>query len=391
MLGSNNLTSSNLTLIKLKETVDENGDLKDSLNENLIYNLYTNYSTHQPPLPIIDELIAMRIAKGNNFSPSYNSAFIDKLNSDNEELAKSISSTILNYIDYGDLLLSANTFTNSVLYKNIINMLMSKNEIEINADKINQLIYNYVVIKQSLEIEDNKLLLELNSWEIDFEEVDFENLSDELIKDCFENRELKLSQRFVDKFNEFKDWDEEMYLTIFENEEDIHFRYFEELDDSSLNQFSLNAFKNQFLKNLKDNTSVRDIWKKAFEKYESNNSVLSVQNLLKDIRDKILNSQIDFNIEKALYLIPFFLKYNILDDTTDIFRKVFKTEFLSEDNFLELIEKDGAIIKQLYQNSKQDEKADFRNTINEYRETDDRYEKIAKIIDIRKTKPIKEE
>lgn len=377
----NDIQNSDKIITKLKETVRENGNIKDCLSDAQIYNLYIHYYNQQ--LSAINELIAMRIAKGSNFHTSYASQFEAILNSDDRELAEEISKTILNYIEYGDLLLLAGTFKNSLLYKNIVKKLINNNDINKKAN-IYQLIDNYKIIKISLEIEDNSLLVELDDWDVDFNEIEIENLDDEFIKDCFENKDLVLSKGFINKFNEFKDYDEEMYQTIFENEEDIHFKYFNKLEDSSLNQVSLNTFKTIFIKTLKEKESINSIWRKAFDKYEKNNTTLSIQNLLKDIRDNVLNSNIDFNIEKALYLIPYFLKYHLLESNQDIFRKVLKVDFLSNTDYLNLLIENYEKVKGLYKSAKNDDKSDFRNTVNDKREENNSFEKLAKELDIRK-------
>ncbi len=82
--------------------------LKDLLPDNNIYSLY--YNNTSVKLPIIDELIAMRIAKGNGFSSSYASYFDSILSTEDSQKAEAIANTILNYTSYGDLLLSSEYF-----------------------------------------------------------------------------------------------------------------------------------------------------------------------------------------------------------------------------------------------------------------------------------------
>src|SRR5690606_22979980 len=124
LANQNDIQNFDKVIIKLKETVNENEDLKDCLDDNQIYNLYINYNQQTPQLPVIKELIAMRIAKGASFNQSYAAQFESILNSENEELEEAISETILNYISYGNLLLLAETFKNSILYKNITKKLI---------------------------------------------------------------------------------------------------------------------------------------------------------------------------------------------------------------------------------------------------------------------------
>ncbi|WP_271425192.1 P-loop NTPase fold protein [Aequorivita sinensis] len=388
--NQNNIQKFDNILTKLKETVNQNDDLKDCITDDQIYNLYSSHHQQKPQLPVINELIAMRIGRGNNFSQSYVSQFDSILKSDNEDLADKISKTILNYIRYDDLLLSADVFKDSVLYRNVIKLLMNDNEVTKDSDN-HKLFNNYQTIKNSLNIENNMLLVELDNWEVDFEELEIETLEDDFVFDCFDNMDLDVSKGFINEFNKFYEFDEESYQKIFGNESGFYFRHFDKLEDSSLNQTSLNVFKTSFINYLKENAIISDLWRKAFIKYEKNNTRLSIQNLLKDLRDEVLNSGIDFNVEKALFLIPYFLKYKLLEGSNDLFRKLFKVDFFANNDYVNLLVENSDQIKGIYKSANTDDKSDFRNTINERREEGNQYDKIAKLLDIRKSKEDKKE
>ena len=68
----------------------------DFLDDSKIYSLFANFSSSE--LPIINELIGMRIAKGSSFHSSYVGAFANVLNSEDEKRADYISNIILNYM-----------------------------------------------------------------------------------------------------------------------------------------------------------------------------------------------------------------------------------------------------------------------------------------------------
>ena len=78
-IDQNNVQSSNDVLVKLIEQSKKSGDMKDILDDSKIYSHYVNNSSSE--LPIINELIAMRIAKGSNFRTQYGSQFANVLNS----------------------------------------------------------------------------------------------------------------------------------------------------------------------------------------------------------------------------------------------------------------------------------------------------------------------
>ena len=87
--NQDNIQSANDILIKIKEISHESGMLKDLLHDDIIYPLY--YNNISVKLPIIDELIAMRIARGNNFTPSYIRYFDSILSTEDTQKADVIT------------------------------------------------------------------------------------------------------------------------------------------------------------------------------------------------------------------------------------------------------------------------------------------------------------
>lgn len=380
-IDQNNIQLSNDVLLKLKETSKENSNLEDILDDSKIYSHYVNNTGST--LPIINELIAMRIARGQNFNSSYAGEFQKFLDKEDEKLSQSISSTILNYIDYDELILLTNFFKTSKLFKQIIFGMFSNSSLNKSADIYN-LINKYSEIKSSLEINTDILLKEIDKWEADKSKLEINKLDNDFITDCFKFNTLNISLLFIEKFNkEFKDLDEETYGIVFNNEkDDIHFNFFEFLNVESLTQMSLNVFERLFIIKFKEGTT-NDQWWKIFEKYESNNSNLSIINTLKNIRDQILNSSINLTLKEVKILLPYFIKYDLLNANKDIFRTILKNDFLSDETFINILLSNSEYVKSLYQNSSHDGKDGFRNTINEKREEKNSLENLAKSIGIR--------
>lgn len=263
-----------------------------------------------------------------------------------------------------------------------------------NASDLNKeaniidLIRKYNEIKTALKDEDNLLLSEINKWELENDKLDLNEVDDELIEDCFSNSNLNISKVFIQDFNnQFKNLSEESYKTVFdlEDENDIHFKYFEKLDNDSLTQTSLDVFKARFIEGLR-NKSLNENWWKILAKYDSNNSIISIINTLKDIRSQFINEHIELDVDTAKKILPYFLKYDLLESNLDIFRTIIKNQFLSDGFFINLLIENTDKIKSLYQSSSQTQKEGFRNKINEMRNDNGMIEDLAKVIDIRKTK-----
>ena len=389
LIDQNNIQSSNDVLVKLKERSKKNGDMKDLLDDSRIYSHYSNYSSSD--LPIINELISMRIAKGSIFHSSYVSQFTNILNSEDDKRADEISNIILNYIDYGDLLMLSEHFKNSPLFKQIILKMFNKADLGKSANIIT-LIENYDEIKESLDIKDNSLLIELNKWAIEKNKLDIEKLSDDFINDCLSFSDLKISKDFLEVLNEeFKNLDNEGYETVFNDGTDVHFKYFKHLDLDNLTQTSLDIFESKLIEKLKSNSTIESQRWNILAIYESNNSKISITNTLKNILDEVLTSKIEFKIDIAKKLIPYFINYDLLKNQNDIFRLIVKNEFLSDSEFVNLLISNSEYVKNIYKNAIQTDKDGFRNVINEKREDNSEFENLAKILDIRKSKSNSEE
>ena len=382
-ISQNSVELANDVMLKIKETVKNNQDLKDTLDDSNIYTLYTNNLSSE--LPIIDELIAMRIAKADKFEVSYRTYFQDVLNSENENKSTEIASTILNYINYGDLLLASKFFKSSILFRQIILKMFTRVDLGKKADIVT-LIEKYQEIKIGLNIDDDKLLKELNKWDIDKSKLDIDKLDNEFIEDCYRYTELNISKMFLEKFNEdFKHLEKADYEIVFGDGSDVHFRYFTQLNLDSLTQTSLDVFEKQLITKIKEN-NIDDQWWSIFNVYISNNDALSVVNILKNIRDQFLSSSIDLNLETAIHILPYLLKFGVLSPNTDIFRTIIKNSFMSDERFINILLSHSDYVKALYQESAQPEKESFRNIVNEKREAIGILEDLAKRIGIRKPK-----
>ncbi|MET3538478.1 hypothetical protein [Chryseobacterium limigenitum] len=383
-VDNNDIQKANDILLKIKETTkNESAVLKDLLDDGKIYTFYVDNSSST--LLIINDLIAMRIARGEKFNTSYRTYFSDVLNTNDENKAKDIGNKILNYISFGELLISSEHFNDSILFKNIILSMFADSSLDKWAD-INKLIENYGKIKSSLKLKDKQLLNELNEWTVVNSDLLLEDLSDEFIDDCFKYSDLSISKSFIEKFNqEFQGLDNDGYKIVFNSEKDIHFKYFGYLDSMSLTQSSLDVFKERFLLKIQENKD-DERWWKIFNKYEANNSKLSIENSLKDIRDQFLNGHIELNLGTIQKILPFFIKYNSLDSSTDIFRTIIKNNFLDNNEFLDILLQNGDYLKNLYQATAQNQKDGFRNIINEKRDSNHKLEQLAKQIGIRKAK-----
>ena len=383
--NQDNIQSANDILIKIKEISHESGMLKDLLHDDIIYPLY--YNNISVKLPIIDELIAMRIARGNNFTPSYIRYFDSILSTEDTQKADVIANTILNYTNYGNLLLSSEYLGKYPLFRQTILLIFKKTYLKKIANIIS-LINNYQDIKEALQIDDNSLLKELNKWKIEKDKLDVNTLDNEFLSDCFKNEELEISSSVSSVFNEdFSNLDKEDYEKVFDNTgNDVHFKFFQYLKDKNLTQLSLDVFETRFIELLEQNSNIKEQWWNILEVYDTKSSSISLINLLKNILGKITNSKIELSLEVTNKLLPYFFKYDLLTSQKDVFRLVIKNEFLSDTTFIKLLTKNSEKLKELYRIASKEDKDGFRNLLNEQRDSNVDIDNLAKSIDIRRTK-----
>lgn len=383
--SQNNIQSANDILVRIKEIIRETEELRGVLGDDRIGQLYVNHKDSK--WQIIYELIAMRIARGNNFVSYYISYFDSILSTEDTQKADLIAHTILNYISYGDLLLSSEYLGKYPLFRQIVLLMFKKSNLEKKAN-ITSLINKYQDIKEALQIDDNSLLKELNKWKIEKNKLDLDTLDNKFLNDCFENEELKISNVISSVFNEnFSNLDKENYEMVFDNTgNNVYFRFFKHLEPKNLTQGSLDTFKTKFIELLEQSDNIDEQWWNILEIYNANNSLISVKNLFKDIQDKIANSKIELSLEITNKLLPYFFRYDLLIDQKDVFRLVIKNEFLSDTTFIKLLIENSEKLKELYRIASKEDKDGFRNLLNEQRDSNVDIDNIAKSIDIRRTK-----
>ena len=383
--SQNNIQSANDILVRIKEIIRGTGELRGVLGDDRIGQLYANHKDSK--WRIIYELIAMRIARGNSFNPSYMSYFDNVLNTEDTQKADVIARTILNYTSYGDLLLSSEYLGKHPLFRQIILLMFNKSYLRKTAN-ITSLTNKYQDIKKSLQINNNSLLKELNKWKIEKDKLDVNTLDNEFLSDCFKNEELEISSSVSSVFNEdFSNLDKEDYEKVFDNTgNDVHFKFFQYLKDKNLTQLSLDVFETRFIELLEQNSNIKEQWWNILEVYDTKSSSISLINLLKNILGKITNSKIELSLEITNKLLPYFFKYDLLTSQKDVFRLVIKNEFLSDTTFIKLLTKNSEKLKELYRIASKEDKDGFRNLLNEQRDSNVDIDNLAKSIDIRRTK-----
>lgn len=375
--SSNATERVNDILIKLKEATREKGEkLKNIFTELQVYSLHQSCPSE---LPLKNDLIAMMIAKGKQGNSNGIPDIIDHNKTEN---ANKIAGSILNYIEYDDLLNMSVKYKGSKLFKEICLALIKDQTVD-KKMACSTIIENYDEIKMSLDINSNILLKELDEWIITDDEILLENLGDEFICDCFHNPDSRTAAIFISKFNkQFTELDKIELKSVFVDVSNIYYRFFDFLEDTSVTQLSLDVFEECFFSSIKNGSTDIGIWQ-ILEKLNSNSQHINFENVITNFRDRFSKEYINIDVDTTIKILPYLIKYGASDDTNIVFRAIIKPSLLYDDQFVDLLITNRNYIKSIYQRATKLQKDRFKNEIIKLKEFSPKVLELNKILGFR--------
>lgn len=114
----------NALFSRLKEVSEKPLSFADYYSDASIYNEWNSIDDEDNPFKY--DLLAMRIARRNNFSSSYDSVFTDKLVDNADEDVEALAKVIEYYVSYGDLLLHSDYYKDYPLVVAVVDMLTDR-------------------------------------------------------------------------------------------------------------------------------------------------------------------------------------------------------------------------------------------------------------------------
>lgn len=156
-LNLNNLTNIKIIYNRLKEI---ERPIRKSLADEKIYSHFSSTDSNDD---FYYDLICMRIARLNKFNQHYRTYFNNVLNSTYGNLIENIAKKIEYYISFGDLLFNIDNMKNYPLYKEVVKK-VTENSYGVSSIDIVQVLQNYEMIKNSLELDSEILIKRLNGW-----------------------------------------------------------------------------------------------------------------------------------------------------------------------------------------------------------------------------------
>lgn len=151
-----------------------------------IYNdaqIYNGWNSIKDTMDIFKyDLIAMRMARKNDFSTSYKSVFSNILQNPEEEDVTALSQVIQHYITYGELLVQSDYFKDYPLVVRVVERLTVK-PYGTSTANVMQCLTNFDLIVDNYDIEPEKLYNRLDDWRkyIDFKNTTVASMPDKVL------------------------------------------------------------------------------------------------------------------------------------------------------------------------------------------------------------------
>jgi hypothetical protein len=349
-----------------------------------IYTLFTGVNDTQD---FYYDLIAMRLSYLNKFNASYVAPFTTVLSLDDDLIAEKVAQRIEFFINYDDLLIGSNDFTDSILYKNVVKKVII-NEYGVSKGNLKDLLENFELICTNIGIEPDEFIADLNSW-------DCNDLKPEYIADfplfLFQSlmkNESKLSKDLLNLVNGYFTSinNKEEWVSIYSNFGDFKFNLLKVIDFQGWNSYSSEGLKEVLIDSITNlSFSEPKEWLYLFDSFKK--AGFSLANTLKDVRDKFYSDGTLIKKDLFLFLLDPFIEYSsLIDRPGDSFRTIFKTEFLDDSEVINLMIKNSEAIKELLQKSNQSDVSDFKQAIRDRKESNVSISELANKLDIRSSK-----
>jgi len=343
--------------------------LDTNLTDSDIYSLFNQTNNDED---FNYDLICLRLSKSNNFDNHYAGYFNQILNSNDINLAEQIAERIEFYIDFDDFLINGKHFSNSPLYKNVANHLLTHTNTE-HLYILKDLLNNFDEICNNLDIAPNVLINKLNTLLEDttLKPEHIEEFPASLFEHIKQN-DCHLKHKLFQLANTYyKNLNKEQWSNIFEDFETEEYPRLKTIEFSDWNSYSLDALKTVLSNSIKDNT-FSDIkeWEYLLNSFIK--SGLTLDNTLKDLRDIFYSNAGYISIDLFKLLFKPFIDHSILQDNPkEAFRTFIKADFLNDSKITQLLTDNSEKVKEIMQALDNTSLADFKQAINDKINDDD--------------------
>lgn len=147
--------------LRLKEVSDKPIRFEDFYNDASIYKEWKTIDDEDNSFKY--DLLAMRVARRDNFIASYESAFADKLEDYTDDDVEALAKVIEYYVSYGDLLLHSDYYKDYPLVVTVVEMLTDKGY-GLSRMNVMDCLVHFDQIVEDYQLDAESLFERMNSW-----------------------------------------------------------------------------------------------------------------------------------------------------------------------------------------------------------------------------------
>ncbi|PKQ62523.1 hypothetical protein BZG02_12430 [Labilibaculum filiforme] len=326
--------------------------------------IYTHFNTLTKNDDFYYDLLAMRIAKQNNFNSSYTSIFNTLLSSNDTDDVIKLTNKINFYINYSDYLIGLKLFSAYSLYKSVAKKLTENNNGNQKAN-ILTLLKNFQFICDSAEISHKSLITKLDGWP--HTRVNVENIKENVSIDLIDQT-LEVNNTLIDHIRAIlteylNSISEELWKDYFKSPSSYEVEMALMLN-YKWNTNAINAFKFTLKEIAIGNIPIpnKENWDKIVSSIDSSGRKLVA--VFNDVRDVFISTA-----EMSLPLFTFFgnwlFNFSTLDKKQESLRRILPTLLLKDQYCRDLIFKNKDKLPEIILKAGEDEAFDFKEALKE--------------------------
>ena len=312
-----------------------------------IYNMFVSATKDND---IYYEAIAMMISRWDKFSANRTS-FNTILNSSDIKVAQKIAKVIESYTTYGEILEKFSSYPQNALLKLVVKELT----IAWNGESklaIESVLPKYKIIIDNSDVAASELLSKLNGWSKHLNKkdrsyieslplqlfVDAQTVDNPLTRYC-----LQIAQDYL------RDFSQEEWKSSFANE-DYKFKLLKVFHPCPIANF-FDAFK-EATRSYANGTTTKQISTSIVNEIIkiSKGVGRDLREFFTDVRDIFINSA-SITPEKITYFGKLLFEYGKLEESPKSLEKIFPTEFINNDEIINLLIENKEIVEVLVENS----------------------------------------
>lgn len=353
----NNLTVETNLLKRVKEIEERPFNINNYFNDGQIYNLCNSLTEKDNLYPDVIAMLIARYEHNSNLQSYYNG----HADSFSETLVKKVAGCIQYYLDYGDLLLKVSKFSYPKFVSAIAKEL-TMGRYGSSRMSVKEVVLNFETIRNSTGISSEDLLIKWSKWEGSFDTIkieDVKNLPLSIFEECIEVDTplskycLKLAVSYLKDINQ-EEWKTNLLSNGFSLKL-LKIYHPEQLP------FFIDAFK-ELLRDYATGDSSDKIPTATVDTIIEilNDQSYDLKTILGEIRDVFINVA-NINKEKLKYYGKWLFDYGRLQDKQDSLNKIFRSEYLDDNDIVQLVIEHQDISIAMVKKSK--ENTDFINKI----------------------------